>query len=651
MKVVRLSQAINKGIDYLLSVQEKDGSFLSFSSSDEHDFTQSISYNTTFLNSFILLMLSSLSPQKTNLHIMKKLAAFLLDQKSNHWSWNYWKRNSVESKKTPYPDDLDCTFCSLAALFHYDKKLITGQVLAHLVKVLTATEKKEGGPYSTWLVKKNSLSHWKDVDFAVNSNVAYGLTLVDIQLPNLTEFFEKKLKRNDVLSPYYPSFSAPLFFLSRFYRGTQKKVIENILITAKNKNGKWENPLKTALGVLSLLNLGYPYEKLEESISYLQQTQNNGKWEAYGFSIDPTINGKKHFAGSPALTTAFCLAAIQKYLSVKAERKTVIQTEKKEKEKSNLKKSIIEEIAYDFSKQKYLFDNKGELLLQKIYSGDTTEQIPLMPYYFFQALGPKKKKITRNNIIELGRANILGWIAYTIYDDFLDEEGDPILLSLANFSLRNLTHIFETFPSKKEIIQKNFHEIMDRIDLANTWETKYCRTPKNLKKESAGRRIKIPNYGNLDQLANKSIGHALGPLTILLLLGYTRTSKEFKNIFSFFTHYLIAKQLNDDAHDFHHDLEKGRITPVVALLLKKAKQKKIVMTQKNLQKIFWNEVIVEVCQLIYSHVKKAKRALKKSHSISYPNILESLLIIFEKGADQALTERERVMAFLKTYEV
>ena len=647
MKTNHLSQVITNAVSYLLATQAKDGSFTTYSSPNENDFTQAFPENTTFLNAFMLLLLSSLSPTKEINSSEKKLAAYLLAQKSDYWSWNYWVKNSPAAKHSPYPDDLDDTFCTLTALYKYDKKIITGKVFAYLVKILTQTEKKEGGPYRTWIVKKNAASHWKDVDFAVNSNIAYFLFLTNITLPNMTKFFENKLRRREVLSPYYPSSHAPLFFLSRFYNGKQKKVIEEMSIQRRGKHGVWENPLKTALSVLTLLTIDYPIEKLEESITYLLQTQENGRWKAYGFCIDPTIKGEKHFAGSPALTTAFCLTALQHYEAVKNTNKLSESFIKSEKEKRIIKKRIIQKIEKCFSKQTNVFNNKGKILLGKIYTRDVSEQIPLLPYYFMQSLAPQKRDVSKKIIVQLGMANILGWLAYTIYDDFFDDEGDPQLLSLANFCLRNVTEIFDSFATHTPEIQKNFHILLNLIDQANAWEVTQCRMSIEIPRKN----WIIPDYGNLTQLAHKSIGHALGPLTILLLLGYTRNSREFKNISVFFVHYLIAKQLNDDAHDFLTDLKKGRITPVVALVLKRAKEKKILMQDKKLQEIFWQEVIVEVCDLIFLHVEKANRALKKSRSISQPDILQSLLSAFKKGADQALEERNKVMEFLTTYEV
>ncbi len=105
---LQLSQAINHSLDYLLSVQQPDGSFTSFSSNDEQNFSNATTQNNTFLNSFILLQLCDLPDTEKNKKIKKKIAEFLLAQKSNSWSWNYWFRKSPEAKKFLCPDDLDC---------------------------------------------------------------------------------------------------------------------------------------------------------------------------------------------------------------------------------------------------------------------------------------------------------------------------------------------------------------------------------------------------------------------------------------------------------------------------------------------------------------------------------------------------------------
>lgn len=239
-------------------------------------------------------------------------------------------------------------------------------------------------------------------------------------------------------------------------------------------------------------------------------------------------------------------------------------------------------------------------------------------------------------LIKLGAANIFGWIAYTIYDDFLDDEGDPSLLPLATISLRQLTYVFDTFPFRKKRIQKLFHTTLNTVDQANARE---------LQMRTSG-----TTPTQLDYLADKSIGHALGPLTVLLLLGYTQESREFQYIKSFFTHYLVVKQLNDDAHDWEEDLKKGQMTPVISLLLQKASEKKILKKRRHLKELFWREVIQEVGIVIHHHAKVAKIALRKSNMIEDQTVLVSFLEEHVRSADKALEEQKNVKAFLKEYK-
>jgi hypothetical protein len=629
MKDLPISKIIHRGIRSLAGLQQKDGSFLSYSSDNPQIFQTTKAYQTTFLNSFILMLLCQLSTTKEIDSLKKNVANFLLSQKSSDWSWNYWARNSHESKTSPYPDDLDDTFCALAAIFHYDKKIISGEVLAKVVSILSATEKKEGGPYQTWLVSKKAGTAWKDIDLAVNSNVAYFLSLQNITLPNLQLFFENKIKKREFGSRYYPSVYTQLYFLSRFY-SKSNKILVDLLFTLK-KNEKWENPLNTALAILALLNLGAPLEQLTKSVRYLMSEQKNGTWDAYGFCLDPAKEKKAYYAGSNTLTTFFCLAALQKYFLERENKKIKRLTNKQEQYKTFLSSEITKNVNGYFLRFDKKIQEKNEYLLQRILKRDISQQIPLIAYYFFQALGTKHKKITKKILIKLGTINVFGWIAYTIYDDFLDNEGDPSLIPLATICLRQVVLLYSSFPQKN--IRQLFDTGLNTIDEANMWEM-VSRQKDNVV------------YKNLDQLAQKSLGHILGPLTIILLLGFSEKSAEYKKTFAFFKNYVIVKQLNDDAHDWETDLKKGQITPVVAMILKKSKNKKNI---KKLKEIFWYEVINDVCNLIFYHAKKARSALKTSGIIVDATKLESFLTIYENSAQKALDERNKMIAFLKTY--
>jgi hypothetical protein len=126
----------------------------------------------------------------------------------------------------------------------------------------------------------------------------------------------------------------------------------------------------------------------------------------------------------------------------------------------------------------------------------------------------------------------------------------------------------------------------------------------------------------------------------------------------FFKHYLIVKQLNDDAHDWEEDLKRGQINPAGALLLKKIypthiKGKVKISLPKlmpHLQKLFWYETIDEICGIISKDAKKARNNLKKCYPIVDPLLLENLLAKYEKAAQEALREKDQAIKFLKFYK-
>lgn len=642
MKKQTIIQTISKGVSFLERTQMRNGCFASFSSSSQKKFTKTKTYRSTFP---VALILSCLNEVK-NIHgaekIKKSAAKFLLAQKSEHWSFNYWARDSEESGKMPYPDDLDDTFCALAALSRHDPASVDAEALAKIISLLTFMEEKEGGPYRTWLVPPDAPGVWKDVDVAVNSNVAYFLSLQEVSLPGILSFVEKVIDTENYSSPYYPSAYPIIYFISRFYAGEKKKKVCDFLLSKQEQNGVFENSLSTALSVSALLRLGTDPKKLEKSVKYLMQGQKNGAWEAGAFCLDPTIGGKTYYAGSLALTTAFCIEALALY-----EKAAVKQSAANI---SNKKIKILHERVVGQAKKKFSAldaDLRKEALgrLEKTLLGDKDGSIVLLPYFFTESLGKDGAKISDKLIQELCLANLYGWIAYTIYDDFLDDEGEPKLLSLANVCLRELTGIFSQIAQKSGDFSKIFTQTMDKLDSANAWEIANCRT-KNTRV--------IPEYGNLIRLAERSLGHALGPLAILCSLGYSGTSPEIKHAKKFFEEYLIARQLNDDAHDWEADIKMGHINAVGSMLIKSLGKKTLPQSFSEeeialMQGIFWRTTIDDVAAEILARVKAARKHLQKIHAIKDFSLFEKLLAPIEGATQKALEEKEQTLAFLKAY--
>jgi hypothetical protein len=158
----------------------------------------------------------------------------------------------------------------------------------------------------------------------------------------------------------------------------------------------------------------------------------------------------------------------------------------------------------------------------------------------------------------------------------------------------------------------------------------------------------IPDYGDYSQLANKSLGHALGPVAILFALGCGENSAEVKGAMRFFKNYIIARQLNDDAHDWEDDLKRGQINAVGALLLNDAKGSG--KKGDELKELFWQKTVVGACRDIAKHAGRAMQSLSKITLIKKPQIFADMLASIEQSAGKALKERKETIKFLKTYK-
>lgn len=629
---------LSKTVQQLEALQQPNGGYLSYSS-PHADLSKAFQFSTIFSNALILEQLSYLPNTSALRQIKTKLAHFLLNQKSPDWSFNYWDRQSVEYKTLPYPDDLDDTFCALTALLTYRKELLTGSVLANIVTLLTKQEVQIGGPYRTWCVENDAPKQWQDVDLGVNSNIAYFLSLQKIELPKLNRYISQVIKSQNIQSPYYPEKMVLLFFLSRFYQGRFKQRLRDQIYQLQTKNDQWSNPLTTALAILALTNLGFPLQNSAVLYDLLLDSRQNNLWRAYPFyrGVNP-IHQERFYAGSAALTTVFCAHAL---IVLKTKKSPSSQPQLSLQNK--LHRQIIKQVKKQFLALRPETARPALKIVNKIIGQNISQEITTLPLIFAQALD---QPFSKDLLTELGKASLYGWIAYTIYDDFFDSEGRIEALPVAAIALRHLTVIFQT--NTHNDFMNLFTRIMDKLDQANSWEITNCRFDQ---KKMLNNQRSLPKFGEYTILAEKSLGHALSPLALVSLLGYSSDSPEMKDCYDLFCHYIIAKQLNDDAHDFVDDLHHGILTPVgVAIITALRKQP---LSPKNfdqtIQQLFWNEVVVQISDLVIYHSHRAKEALKRSNIITKKELLVSLIDRYQQAAQTALAQRKQMLDFLQAY--
>lgn len=584
------------------------------------------------------------APQRTA-DIREAGIRFLLAQKSERWSFNYWARGAHERITLPYPDDCDDTFAALAAIARHNNALIDGHALSAVAKILTGREVQEGGPYRTWLVPDDARTAWQDVDPVVNSTIGYFLSLVGVRLPQLQKFLEDAACKGQLSSPYYPGIFPAVYFLSRFYKScgiagmanATRAALADIITRRLRRNGHDSGltTLERAMAISSLVALGqtknFPLDAATDLL--VAQLEREG-FLPCAFCIDPARDGKRCYAGASALTAAFCaealtLAPSHRAISNGAGSATSTPIPTIHNHIRGLARTACRSLDSDLR----------TMAITQI-ERTTDEKITMLAYEFHEALYKKGTFIPPDLIESLSLANLFGWMAYDIYDDALDGEDGAALIPCANFFLRALTETYHSLGARAAGIAPLFKNTMDRIDNANAWEQRHCRIPAA---------EPLPSFGDHQTLADRSIGHALGPLAMLLLAGYDANGKEYKNVESFFRHYLIARQLHDDAHDWAEDLLRGRVTSVGVIVLNNFKEKYSDAALPQLKKIFWEETIDVVARTIIAHVDAARRA-RESSPLSDTDFMESALQRLASGARRAIAERNEALVFLKDYK-
>jgi hypothetical protein len=294
--------------------------------------------------------------------------------------------------------------------------------------------------------------------------------------------------------------------------------------------------------------------------------------------------------------------------------------------------------------------------MERTIAGNKDKQMSLMSYYTRQSLGKKARKISDKMIAEMGLANIFFWAAFIIYDDFWDEDeaANPRVLPVANLYARHYVDFFSSLLPERTGFHDFYHKIMDNLDSANNWETLHCRAEVRGSKFIIPERL--PDYGDYEFKFRPASGHIVGPVAILLQIGYKMDSVEVKNFISYFKNYLIAMQINDDSHDWEEDLRRGHLSTVVAELLKDYKEKhpnkkEIDLDAEllELKKIFWFTTISKMAQVAIKHTKRSRKALRSITAFEDTSPLERFVTITENVAKLALDEQEKTVDFLHSY--
>lgn len=636
-----------------------------------------------------MIALEPLKDRPEAKRIASRASAFLADQRSPRWSWNYWIRGSDDDEKLPCPDDLDDTFAALEAIHIHAPELIDGGALASVVRILTAAEEKPGGPYNTWLVDHSHDPRWHDVDPVVNANVAAFLKGERIALPPVSELVERTIRGicaedGAIYSKYYTSAVSALYFLSRSLDlrspegAALAECVADFLMRKRGPEGHWGTPVETACAMTALARSGASMRDLGAAVDYVLDAAEDGAWKPFGLYVETAFGGIPSYAGAGALSTAICLEALAHYKDNAAAngKRPAKPSEAEPGSAPAFSEEALElesEIVDRFKKRlgpETLIGGHGKRVMAKVFEGDKGKQVTLLPYFFSKSLkGAANREMDaelEELLVSLGLANLYGWIAYRIYDDFLDGEGSPELIPLAALCLREVTLIYARLIPEEH--RGLYDRLMDGMDAANAWERASAYFPDRsfFKAET-----ELPDFQDHAVLAEKSLPHCLGPAVLVARYrgGGPAGRSDVRATVDFFRHYIAARQLNDDAHDWQADLERGFVNSSATRILKSLREEQessrktfafselsergsgplSAETAEALQRIFWNRIMPGVAADVHAEIAAARRALVAIEPIGDLSYLESLLAPLEAAADRALDERKKMLSFLSEY--
>ena len=630
-------EIIDQLIDFISHSQNKDGSFCYESS---HDNFKTYTHRTAvFYNTLISQSLLKYKDDARIRALLQKNTQWLLKQKTDSWTFNYWDRKSDDYQKHPLPDDLDDTCCALATLYMFEPKKIKGDVLAKITHTLIHQEIKTGGPYKTWITHQHK-HPWNNVDIGVNANVGFFLNLLGIDLTGVDKYIEKTIQTELFESDFYLSSLSIIYLLSRWHVSKNKdQLLRHIykLISSKKISA-----IDLLFGIKALMNYGVADSNLIKKL--LTHVELGTVYKSSPICIDIVDKHKKYLAGSSVLSAALAVDILKTYTKQKERPKQSLVLSGGS---MNLKilKSLQEKVKHTPANIQPHINR----IMSSIAENDKHNIISLTPYYFYASINVKHP-LSEELLLKLGLANMYGWAAYTIYDDFFDNEGNVLKLSSANILLRELVCTYESLFIEYPSFRNEFHKILDVIDSANQREVEHYRFSENnisLKKY-------LSYHVDLTISGEKSIGHALGPLFITYIQEASLESTNYKNIYKIFLLYLSIRQITDDMHDWLDDLHKGIINDVTIQIFhdtyrKGYKNITVLKDDNKLMKIFWTTSIVTICKKIMSHHQEGVKLLNNIGLIKNPTYLLKQFDHYKNIAESTLDEQQSAIEFLKSY--
>ena len=336
----KITQSLDKGVNYLYNHQLPNGEFMSYLSGDFAMVNWIFPDSILYVTAIITHCLKYINSEKSDA-IQQKSLLHLGGEVNKGGLWHYYTK--YHKFRVRLPSDIDDTCC--ISVLYKDKGIdFPNPSNSNTIK----QHRNKEGLFYTWFIFRfkfirnrvfrdigrsrllgtfQNLLFWKlgvvsinDVDMGVNANVLYYLGEIKETLPVIDKInsiiIEGKEAECDI---WYRNPLIIYYFFSRnYFKGITKlepivQPILNRLLDIRKPDGSFgESALETAWAICTFINLGYNGKEVHDAINYLLDSQlEEGywpRWAAYW-------NGPKMTLcwGSEELTTGFCLEALSRY--------------------------------------------------------------------------------------------------------------------------------------------------------------------------------------------------------------------------------------------------------------------------------------------------------------------------------------------------
>lgn len=626
----------------LKAEQNPDGSFTS-TTREYIRGTVVASHNrrTTFYPSAIVLALEQ-NESRIAEEIRNQAVAFLLQESGPTYEYHYWTHD--QTNLPSYPPDLDDTLLALTAIHSVDERLITGKCLAWLLRHLITNEKKPGGPYRTWLSNSLKQASWHDIDGVVNANIHFALHKLGIKTPILTEFCQQIVYEQRWYSSYYIGIWPMLYSLARLPIWQNQTVwipIWQEYINSPNDLLGQALVLSSAIRTNSTDHTGL--QKLAAKLVHAC-TNKNVLVDDCSYIMERHGADITELSGSKSWT----LAAIAE--SLELFRKKFFQSEKigGDKNKNKRHERIIGKIKNRFASLSPELQKKTNELITKIDAQDPRHEITLSAYFTNEYTD---RPLSNQDIEKIDYLNTLNWLTCQIHNNLFDETKHEYLLAIAQLVWREIGNELATLCYGKNTTRQQIVAVIDEVDSANALEF-----AGRLKHQDGSINL-ARTWPNIAQNAesSKSIGLSIG-VSLVFALGGNVDVTVINKVTTYYRHYLTAKQICDDIHDWENDLTNLQINPTIIALLK---EYSLVFPEKDslnlnndlqtLREIFWYKVMPSRLVEASEHCVKAASWCRDLPWLTRPDFFLENIQIVSKKINSCRSNFLKTNEFLNTY--